>query len=210
MSNKKEITRIKAVWYIISNTCFQFSNNITRIFTQFFTHMYFHTCFQTTKHMFLSAKHPLNLLRLFNFLFLNPPICKVNILLTTEILEKVTPYHKETVSHLFIYIQEKKRVWQKICWFNTQTKTNTNHTNDPSEFWATNALRINRDRVFVFFTWFPRPSIIYLRHPTQCSAPILSIVTKNFCNIYTISTPSLQKTKISKWIAKRNLDASKY
>ena len=43
----------------------------------------------------------------------------------------------------------------------TQTKTNTNHTNHPSEFWATNALRINKNQAFVFFTWVPRPSIIY-------------------------------------------------
>ena len=115
MSNKKEITRIKAVWYIISNTCFQFSNNITRIFTQFFTHMYFHTCFQTTKHMFLSAKHPLNLLRLFNFLFLNPPICKVNILLTTEILEKGhTISQRNCISSLHIYTGEKESLTEDL------------------------------------------------------------------------------------------------
>ena len=38
-----------------------FSNKITDISTHFFIHIYFHTCFQTTKHMFLSActKHPL-------------------------------------------------------------------------------------------------------------------------------------------------------
>ena len=48
------------IWYTHSNTCFQFLNNITCIFTHFFTHTYFHTCFQ-----FLSActKHPLYVLR---------------------------------------------------------------------------------------------------------------------------------------------------
>ena len=52
--------KVGPVWYGNSNTCFQFLNNITRIFTYFFTHTYFHTCFQITKHMFLSAciKHP--------------------------------------------------------------------------------------------------------------------------------------------------------
>ena len=50
------------VSYTISNNNFQFLNNITRIFTHFFTQTYFHTCFQTTKYMFLSAciKHPLD------------------------------------------------------------------------------------------------------------------------------------------------------
>ena len=32
---------LRAVWYIYLNTCFQFLNNITHIFMQFFTHMYF-------------------------------------------------------------------------------------------------------------------------------------------------------------------------
>ena len=50
------------VLYIISNNNFQFLNNIIYIFTHFFIHMYFYTCFQITKHIFLSActKHPLN------------------------------------------------------------------------------------------------------------------------------------------------------
>ena len=33
------------VWYIHSNTYFQFLNNIIRIFTHFFIHTYFHTYF---------------------------------------------------------------------------------------------------------------------------------------------------------------------
>ena len=31
---------------------FQFLNNIIRIFIHIFTYTYFHTCFQTTKHMY--------------------------------------------------------------------------------------------------------------------------------------------------------------
>ena len=44
------------VWYTHLNTCFQFLNNITRTSTHFFTHTYFHICFQITKHMFLSIR----------------------------------------------------------------------------------------------------------------------------------------------------------
>ena len=46
------------VWYIHSNTCFQFLNNITCIFIHFFTDTYFYTCFQflsaCTKHLLVS------------------------------------------------------------------------------------------------------------------------------------------------------------
>ena len=55
-----KIKSLGGVWYMFSNNNFQFLNNITRIFTYFFIHTYFHKCFQKTKHMFLSActKHP--------------------------------------------------------------------------------------------------------------------------------------------------------
>ena len=36
---------IGGVWFVFSNNNFQFLNNITRIFTHFFTYTYFHTCF---------------------------------------------------------------------------------------------------------------------------------------------------------------------
>ena len=52
------------VWYIHLNICFQFLNNIIRIFIYFITYTYFHTCFQTTKYIFLSVctEHPPNIL----------------------------------------------------------------------------------------------------------------------------------------------------
>ena len=34
------------VWFVFSNHNFQFLNNISRIFIHFFTHTYFHKCFQ--------------------------------------------------------------------------------------------------------------------------------------------------------------------
>ena len=43
------VRHLGGVWYIHSNTYFQFLNNITRIFLHFFIHTYFYTCFQTTK-----------------------------------------------------------------------------------------------------------------------------------------------------------------
>ena len=49
--------KLEGVCYTHSSKYFQFLNNITH----FFTYKYFHTCFQTTKHMFLSVctKQPL-------------------------------------------------------------------------------------------------------------------------------------------------------
>ena len=49
--------KLGGVCYSHSNKYFQFLNNITH----FFIHKYFHTCFQTTKHMFLNVctKHHL-------------------------------------------------------------------------------------------------------------------------------------------------------
>ena len=49
--------QLEGVCYTHSNKYFQFLNNITH----FFTHKYFHICFQTTKHIFLSVctKQPL-------------------------------------------------------------------------------------------------------------------------------------------------------
>ena len=51
-----------SVRYHNSNTCFQFLNNITCIFTHFFTHTYFYTFFSNTCFQFSNActKHPLN------------------------------------------------------------------------------------------------------------------------------------------------------
>ena len=37
-----------SVWFVFSNNNFQFLNNIICIFTHFFTHTYFHKCFQIT------------------------------------------------------------------------------------------------------------------------------------------------------------------
>ena len=73
-SQRKQMFNFTHVWreaYGVFGTPFQkkknthmFSNNITDISTHIVIHMYFHTWFQTTKHMFLSActKHSLNCL----------------------------------------------------------------------------------------------------------------------------------------------------
>ena len=50
---KKKLFRISyshygGVWFVFLNNYFQFLNNISRISTHFFTHTYFHKCFQTT------------------------------------------------------------------------------------------------------------------------------------------------------------------
>ena len=45
----RSLTQFQAstsVWFVFSNNCFQFLNNISRIFTHFFTYMYFHKYFQ--------------------------------------------------------------------------------------------------------------------------------------------------------------------
>ena len=70
---KKKSKDSGGIWYTNSNTHFQFLNNFTRISTNFFTHIYFHISFQTTKHMFLSAytKYPLIFLTSFSRLLPN-------------------------------------------------------------------------------------------------------------------------------------------
>ena len=40
--------KLGGVWFVFSNNHFQFLNNISRISIHFFTHTYFHKCFQTT------------------------------------------------------------------------------------------------------------------------------------------------------------------
>ena len=61
------------------------------------------------------------------------------------------------ISKIWVFTKYK----QLLNLAETQTKTNITHTNHPSKFWAINALRINRNQAFIFFTWVPRPSIIY-------------------------------------------------
>ena len=48
LKKKKADAYTFSIWFVFSNNNFQFLNNISRISIHFFTHAYFHKCFQTT------------------------------------------------------------------------------------------------------------------------------------------------------------------
>ena len=75
----RKFSNTRSVWYTILNNNFHFLNNIICISIHFFTHTYFHTCFQITKYLFLRActKHLLNFSRHTHY----RALCCVNLVL---------------------------------------------------------------------------------------------------------------------------------
>ena len=58
-------THLEAIWYIILNTCFQFSNNIIRIFTHFFP-----TCISKKTKNYRLNTHPKGTLTILHLIFM--------------------------------------------------------------------------------------------------------------------------------------------
>ena len=95
-----------------SNTHFQFLNNIPCIFIHFFTHTYFYTCFQTTKHIFSNTctKHPS---------FFNINKCRLHFTITGTCIYFSRKKKKKVYMHRYLRSSLTKTLKLKDIVYNT-------------------------------------------------------------------------------------------